>query len=368
MSFKELTLVFKVGRFLALTPSSVQPKSNTVLQKLYTLLICTLITLAVIGSATYKKFYSQFIHIKVAVCLLSDSLLFSLIIYTMIVQGFYRRKVWNDFIDILKRTEHLTKTQNLNKIVPYYFEFLAVNLIHLIFATYVVAIWSEINGMRFLREEGITVIQVYLKLFCKYILYVLLKMLLIRYRGLKNVLLLSLEQIIRNLKSNWSDETVLQLVKNVQLLMCVLKKSVDIFNAMFGWPLFFIISFTTIEIMNTIDDALFHSSELGLFHMILMNVASVGWTFVGTVALILKCQALYQEAEEIVSLSYQLQLLCTDNSVNENLKIRQFPNFVIKNLPKFSAANFFLVDKSTILSMLATLGTFLIIMVQFSSK
>jgi gustatory receptor len=54
-------------------------------------------------------------------------------------------------------------------------------------------------------------------------------------------------------------------------------------------------------------------------------------------------------------------------SAKEKEELMQFSDVIQQNFPRFSAARFFNIDRSTILSILSTVVTFLIIMIQFET-
>ena len=81
--------------------------------------------------------------------------------------------------------------------------------------------------------------------------------------------------------------------------------------------------------------------------------------------MILEFDAVLNQAEEILNKSH---ILCRNSHTlpqNEKNRLEQFSRTIRQNFPKFSAARFFGIDKSTILSMLGTIITFFIIMIQF---
>jgi gustatory receptor len=87
-----------------------------------------------------------------------------------------------------------------------------------------------------------------------------------------------------------------------------------------------------------------------------------------TVIVIFMCDRVVQEAEKIVPLTYQLRWCYKNGTREEKQELYEFSNFVTENLPRFSAANFFLLQKSTVLSILSTVSTVIIIMIQFAGK
>jgi hypothetical protein len=52
----------------------------------------------------------------------------------------------------------------------------------------------------------------------------------------------------------------------------------------------------------------------------------------------------------------------------EELKLEEFSNFLVKNLPTFSAAGLFNIDRRTILKVIKAIVTFLIVAIEFGIK
>jgi hypothetical protein len=52
----------------------------------------------------------------------------------------------------------------------------------------------------------------------------------------------------------------------------------------------------------------------------------------------------------------------------EELKLEEFSNFLIKNLPTFSAAGMFDIGRRTILKVIKAIVTFLIVAIEFGIK
>jgi gustatory receptor len=83
---------------------------------------------------------------------------------------------------------------------------------------------------------------------------------------------------------------------------------------------------------------------------------------------ILACDSVVKEAGAVVTLGYDLRCCLKTAQFLDDLKLKKFTNFLEKNLPKFTAANFFNVGRWTILDLFETLITFLIIMIQFGNS
>jgi gustatory receptor len=84
--------------------------------------------------------------------------------------------------------------------------------------------------------------------------------------------------------------------------------------------------------------------------------------------MILFYDSVQKEAREIVSLSHDLRWVSKTFPILDDLKFEGFTNLLEKNVPKFTAASFFEVERGTILNLLGTVITFLIVMIHFGNN
>jgi hypothetical protein len=97
---------------------------------------------------------------------------------------------------------------------------------------------------------------------------------LLRYRGLKYILLTYIKS------KNENSHFPILFMKNIEYTMCSLKKTVDLYNDMFAWPTFFIISFTILEILNMIDYSMFYNQQMELLDNIVLYMTLLIWILV----------------------------------------------------------------------------------------
>nr|XP_015835102.1 PREDICTED: uncharacterized protein LOC103312576 isoform X2 [Tribolium castaneum] len=353
MSAKLLTFLLNGGTYLAIVPPL--NKQNNYKYKFYVYAMSAFISGSVIATLFFKDFYADFVLIKKAVCIVEDIFLLSLNLHILNIFGLRRREQWSALIECFKATENLVLVELNKRKVPYYLGFVIANIVHFSIAVYEYFFWTQSIGLSFIKKYFNRYLQMYLNFYCIFLLCVVTNMILLRYKGFKATLR---TQTHTHLNKN----SLLNLISKVEKTMYSLKKIVDLYNTMFGWTLFLIISLTTIQILNYIDFIIFYTQvEAGSVQIVLLSLAIITWVFLGALVLILLCSFVEQEAEEIVSLSYDIRLSLTGNVY----KMQEFTNFVIKNLPKFTAANFFHIGRSTILNMLGTVSTFIIILIQF---
>jgi hypothetical protein len=79
------------------------------------------------------------------------------------------------------------------------------------------------------------------------------------------------------------------------------------------------------------------------------------------------CDNARQEAEKLVALSYKLRWSQALGQARKQ-ELYELTNLILNNMPKFSGANFFDIEKATLLNILASVGSTLVLLVQFSDK
>ncbi|EFA02927.1 gustatory receptor 36 [Tribolium castaneum] len=359
MSFKLLKLLLRTGKFLRVTPP-LSNKDTGFLQRSYILGVFFTISVGVIMSTLYKKCYLQYIHIKIIISFLEDIALYTLNFYASVVLNFWKAESWFHLMENLKATESLTSAKREK--LPYYFGFLLLNIVYWVLALHEIIIWYRLTNLDyFLKQYFIVIIQLYLKFFCTFLLNVVTNMLLSRYRGVKLLLLNFLRR-----KKKFGALNTLDMMHQTETIVHFLKKTVDMYNEIFGFPIFLTISFTTLHILNYVHYTIFYSNRFEVLDMIILNIGFLTWNLVGAVTLITLCDLVQQEGEKILTLSYKLHVQC--HTVEDVCRFESFLQLISNNLPKFTAAKFFYIRRSTILDMLNTVYTFLIIMIQFEAQ
>jgi gustatory receptor len=74
------------------------------------------------------------------------------------------------------------------------------------------------------------------------------------------------------------------------------------------------------------------------------------------------CDLILKTSDEILAQAYRLENLL---AWYEGKEIQIFIDVVLHNRPEFRAARFFSIDRSTLFSILNSLTTFLLVMIQF---
>ncbi|CAH1380335.1 unnamed protein product, partial [Tenebrio molitor] len=272
--------------------------------------------------------YRNFLHIKATVTLLLDLVLYAFNAYTMIVLNFWKTHSWDNLFGKLRASNFAQIKSGTN-----FKYFLAAHLVHLSIASYTVFVACQKDCLEFFKQYNVEFVQEYLLFLYKCLL------------PTGRVLLLQ--------------------IKKVEHSFCLLRKTVAVFNDMFGWPFALIISHTSLELLDIIDSTIYPERDIDFALLITGNLLRVSWNFIGTTVLIVMCDSVTQEAAKMVTLTYDLRWYLHGTTPDEKQEVYEFTNLVLEHLPQFTAANFFEVGRWTILSMLGTISTFLIIMIQF---
>jgi hypothetical protein len=290
MSFTLLTYFFKLGQFLALTPPSVNCKTVTCARKLHILSISALLTSAMVVSLTYQNFYVDDIPIKTAVSLLTDVNLLGLSLYPMTVLGLRKGHLWIDLIDKLKMTEYLVSVKNKkDRSRKAFLLCVVVNLVAFLVIVYRHYMWYLLGRWNKIMHYEIFYLLIYNKYIFELLLVVIVHMLSLRYKGIRRRLQGYLK---KNQSKITSGNVPIKLIRKIECELCLLNKTVTLYNDMFGWPMFLMISYTSFVIIDTVDSTILNTLRPHLFHAIIGTFLFLSWGvvicvfFVSTVNLI----------------------------------------------------------------------------------
>ncbi|EFA05764.1 gustatory receptor 38 [Tribolium castaneum] len=341
MTTSQLHLFFKVGNVLA-----IMPQNNT-LGKVYTILIFTLLFAGAIYS-TIERNYDYF-FMKNVFLYTNDVIFVCLNFYVTIIITFWKRKQWKMFWEKFNMSYKLTQTYDNRRDYPFTI-FLISHVIFFAVGVYNACVWYGIEGITMIKKFGIRRMENYIHFFYSLFLTITLGMLLTRYKKLNTILNSYVTKKLR-----FYDSTS----RKMSYIVCHLKDTVNIFNDLYGWPLFFIIYQTLLQFLIYLYFMITNEES---FEVIVVQMSLISITLCMTVSLILTCSKVVQESYKLVSLTYKLRWAVTENIQKQELY--EFTNLVVVNLPKFTAADFFEIDKNTILQIFATVNTLLVILIQ----
>ncbi|KAJ8918010.1 hypothetical protein NQ315_011463 [Exocentrus adspersus] len=163
--------------------------------------------------------------------------------------------------------------------------------------------------------------------------------------------------------------SLVETVRYIKKMWLLIDEMVVKCNKAFGWPLLFIIFHFGLVILGAlIAAAMFKLTQEDKMEadVAVLNVLYLLQSGVWLTAIIFCCDSVVREAEELLTNCYKLEqtlpLLSKELEELESLKR------LIKNkTPKLTAAGFFEIRRSTLLSLLSTTTTYFIVALQFNS-
>ncbi|KAH0815855.1 hypothetical protein GEV33_006936 [Tenebrio molitor] len=308
-------------------------------------------------TAARKSVYSRLTLIPAVLRILLEVDLLIYGFYTVIVVGLMKRKQWSLLIRNLERVECEVNNQR-----SLYWIFFASNAIYFAMNIYTLYVWIDVVGVKFIQGFCVESLQVYSQFFNTVLACVILKMIQSRYKYQKFLL----NQHLTLARKQLSNLILLKVKRN----LLVLKETVDHFNDIFGWAILLNIFFGSLRGLIYLDDAIKGVDSI-------KNVSKNYWQtasqfffvllfWIGIFALILWCDIIRKEFEELLSYCYQMQTCIAESTFTEN-DMCIFTKSVSQSMPEFTAARYFSIDRSTIFSILNSITTFLLVMIQFKS-
>jgi gustatory receptor len=267
MTLKVLEIIFTVGRFLAITPPNINIKINFY-QKLYALLLITLIGLGILRGWVYKNFYMNFVHMKMIVSLLTDCNIFAFNCAVVVNSSLTKREEWCKLVENLKNEQQ-------NNLKSSKLPLLWLILVHIFVSAFITyqLFFVRISGLRYLIVIALPMVQMYIRALYNVLLLEILNLMLLKYKFL-----------IQSLSDFKSKKVSSVFVKKIKSCACVLKDTVDVFNDIFGWPIALVILHTCFVFLKFLDQnvAVNHRHRMDVYAMVLTNLSLVFMTLVRT--------------------------------------------------------------------------------------
>ncbi|KAH0808189.1 hypothetical protein GEV33_014602 [Tenebrio molitor] len=343
-----------------LTPPKIQDLTITTPRKLYTVAMFLLHLIGLTTILMLKKWhFSQSIFLSTILRILHEAILFAYSFYTLIIAGLTKRRQWFLLVRHLERVEC-----EINNAKSLYMIFFVSNAIYLAVSVYTVSVWTRALGFRFVNTYVFELLPVYSQFFITVSICVILKMIQSRYKHQKILLIRHFTQARKQL-------SYLILFK-IKRSLLVLKDAVDLFNDIFGWNILLSIFFGAVRSLIYIETTVRREENVGDYDVsenywqVAARVSYAFFYWFGIFAVILWCDAVREEFEGLLSYCYHIQECVSGSAVNEN-EFYAFTNSVSQNMPEFTAARYFCIDRSTIFSILNSVTTFVLVMIQFSS-
>ncbi|KAJ3620239.1 hypothetical protein MTP99_004206 [Tenebrio molitor] len=156
---------------------------------------------------------------------------------------------------------------------------------------------------------------------------------------------------------------------NVKRSVLALKDAVDLFNDIFGWNNLLSIFFIALRSLFYLDSVIKRENNVETrvpesYWQVVGRLFFMLTFWVGIFAVILWCDGIREDFEELLSYCYEMQECVADSIVEED-EMCAFTKSVSENIPEFTAARYFCIDRSTIFSILNSITTFLLVIIQF---
>ncbi|RZC42336.1 7tm 7 domain containing protein [Asbolus verrucosus] len=334
-----LDCLFKIGRILALTPSTVNHTTPSLFRKAYQFLIFTIYTACLILTKIYiKEYYMRYMspYKVLLICLNINYYVYNF--YVLVIVMVTKRQLWMRLLVNLKNIDCQIKQGSFKLIL------ILAHVAFFIVTSAGIYLYLIVFGLTYTELNIIDCFENYSLFFYVICTCITLYLILSRYKH--QILLLQKKRInIKQIKRN----------------MLTLKESVNNFNDIFGWIILLNIFYCAIKCLIFID-IMIKSREAGRSHflrlycvgIVLLNGAGISTT-------VLLCDAILKEFEKIWKIVFKMQIW------SEHQKFETFVAIVSHSRPKFTAARFFLIDRSTLFSIVNTILTFLLVLIQFKS-
>lgn len=266
MGFKLLRLICTIGRWLAITPSSIDTLTEPLYQKIYILTVFILLSYGLIMTIINNNFFRNEVYTKIIVAYLTEFNLYIFSFYIMIVLNIYRRQLWHSLMQNLKIVKNKTKkTRKEKSKISYYFLFLCYLFLYLCGEFYIDYKWFIISGREYFSKFNVRLIQLFFITFYKFLWFEIVDTVRVRYK-----------RVQKNLQNKIS---IYNLQKQVKIL-CLLRKTLNIFSEIFQFPIVLVVCFTTFEFLNYILFALYVPRRLSLFESVVLAILRLGPTIV----------------------------------------------------------------------------------------
>ncbi|XP_068901861.1 uncharacterized protein [Tenebrio molitor] len=354
MDLEVIDIIFTFGKFVALTPSSTNNRNPHCLQKLYEICVYLLYVVGFLAFSyvNYPE-YQILTSIQYVLAILGDLNQFFYVFYILIVLMRMRRSRWFRLIKSLAGVKPAPKK------IPLKLIFVVSQLVYYCLTSFGVYADFHHGGLTVAVLNLGEFYQHYAQFFYIVSTSIVLILLLARYEGLSE----TLSHLIKA-RSQLNSKLVVEIVKKIKNSIFTLKDGVEVFNDIFGWSILFTIFSCVSRTLVYIDISIKHSEVSGgqdslvFYH----DVCRILISWVGILSTILLCDSILKKCDEILAKAYRLEALLTSY---ENEEIQVLIDVVQHNRPEFRAARFFSIDRSTLFSVLNSLTTFLLVMIQF---
>ncbi|EFA05771.1 gustatory receptor 46 [Tribolium castaneum] len=343
MDLQVVDLIFKVGKIFTITPSSLLQTSPN---KIHSCFI--VVTYIVVTSLTYKISHVTYKQLTSVQYILA---IFSLVaVYTHDFYVFIFVRCWRNFwLDLSRGLRKVNNRKNRRKV--HYFWFIMSQLFLLVECVFGLVYYTYFTNYQLAFLMFVNFFRRYFQMFFLILRCILLDIILGKYR----------QQL-------WTLESKVPQTRKVGRDLYVLKKTIDVFNDIFGWPCFTNIFSASITVLITLDVFIKSNGHFTYDTRTMTEVLNQMLHMIGICSYwicitinILLCDAVLKEFDKIEELVSELKL--RKNRFGH--KFILLNRIILHNRPEFKAADFFSLHKSTLFGITYSITNFLLIMIQF---
>ncbi|RZC35590.1 hypothetical protein BDFB_012381, partial [Asbolus verrucosus] len=298
----------------ALTPSSTENRKPSISQKCYIIFVFLILTVGASVSLYLRRFfYRRFSLMQLAMRIIMDIDLYLHNCYSLLILMVIKRYRWFKLIKTLRFVD-CPEYKN-----HHYLIFISTHIVFFSITCFNLTVWPTILalGFKYLKQYSVESIQNYTQFFYSVFAYIVLKMILARYRHQTSLL-----------REKVCTKRHLKYLRKIKRNLFFLKDSVDVFNDIFGWIFLFNIIFGVAKSLIHLDlivlslngfrngSSNFKSTVRFLADI---NVVFIFWMEFLSTALI--CDEILKEFDKILTVANRLVM-----NFNENDEVESFFN------------------------------------------
>lgn len=165
--------------------------------------------------------------------------------------------------------------------------FLIPNLIYWAVTIYVAYVWTDILGFDYYKEYFVEVVQLYFQSYYNYFLCIIVKIFWGKYKHVN--FLLSEQLVYMQNRRHVETERFHGFIKRMEGLVCSIKELNVIFNEIFGWPIIMIILYSSLLLLNYLDDIFKNSFGYDKQQYIGVIISNISVVFLTNVSFVRFC-------------------------------------------------------------------------------
>ncbi|XP_049820779.1 putative gustatory receptor 28a [Aethina tumida] len=184
-----------------------------------------------------------------------------------------------------------------------------------------------------------------------------------KYQKLQN----SLQEVVNNIKKRQLENHISK-IRDIENLYMELRRSVENFNHLFGWPILQTIVYISMNILLLLYTIIFDKSfrNIGYWYSIYIYIlVDISVYLAITINIIVSCEKAKRQGDKMLSWTFSLLTKIPDRNIQEKQEMLYLTKVVSYSKPSFSAAGLFQVKKTVLSAIVGTLTTYFIVIVQF---